>query len=146
MTKELQHMAHAKFIGELYSKDRSTKVGALIIGENNRPLSWGYNGFPMGVNDDVPERHDRTKEKYKWSEHAERNAIYSAAFSGHKLAGSRIYVSSLPTCIDCARAIIQSGIKEVYIEASAVEQPRWKEDWELTQKMYEEAGVKLFTL
>src|SRR5579859_6577664 len=97
--KNYKHMQHAKFIGELYSKDQSTKVGDLIIGENNRPLSWGYNGFPTGVNDDVPERHDRTKEKYKWSEHAERNAIYSAAFSGHKLDGSRIYVSRLPTCI-----------------------------------------------
>ena len=144
--KNNKHMQHAKFIGELYSKDQSTKVGALIIGENNEPLSWGYNGFPRGVDDGRPERHDRTKEKYKWSEHAERNAIYSAARSGHKLFGSRIFVSSLPTCVDCARAIIQAGITEVYVEAKAVEQPRWKEDWELTQTMYEEAGVQLFIL
>lgn len=141
--KHTKHMAHAKFIGELYSKDRSTKVGALIIGTDNEPLSWGYNGFPRGVNDERPERHDRNREKYKWSEHAERNAIFSAARSGHKLLGSRIYSSSLPNCIDCARAIIQAGIKEVYVEAEAVSQPRWKDDWELIKVMYEEAGVKL---
>jgi dCMP deaminase len=139
-------MQHAKFIGELYSKDRSTKVGALIIGEDNEPLSWGYNGFPRGVDDNRPERHDREREKYKWSEHAERNAIYSAARSGHKLLGSRIFVSSLPTCVDCARAIIQAGIKEVYVECEAMNQSRWKDDWELTKQMYLEAGVKLFTL
>jgi deoxycytidylate deaminase len=72
-SKIKQHMAHAKFIGELYSKDASSKVGALIIGENGKPLSWGYNGFPAGANDDPethPERHDRTTEKSHWSEHA----------------------------------------------------------------------------
>ena len=139
-------MIHAKFIGQNYSKDRSTKVGALIIGEDNEPLSWGYNGFPRGVNDEQPERHDRTKEKYQWSEHAERNAIFSAARSGHKLLGSRIYVSSLPTCIDCARAIIQSGIKQVFLEADALIQDRWKENWELTQQMYKEAGVDVLVI
>lgn len=146
MDKVKKHMSHAKFIGELYSKDRSTKVGALIIGEDNEPLSWGYNGFPRGVDDDKPERHDRDKEKYRWSEHAERNAIYSAARSGHKLLGSRIFVSSLPTCVDCARAIIQSGIKEVYLEEKALLQPRWKENWDLTLQMYKEAGVKIFSI
>lgn len=141
-----KHMAHAKFIGDLYSKDQSTKVGALILGLQNEPLSWGYNGFPRGADDVRPERHDRTKEKYKWAEHAERNAIYSAARSGHKLVGSRIYVSSLPTCVDCARAIIQSGITEVYLEADALLQDRWKENWDLTQKMYEECGVKVYLI
>jgi dCMP deaminase len=144
-----KHMAHAKFIGNLYSKDTSSKVGALILGENNEPLSWGYNGFPRGANDnpeDHPERHDRTKEKYQWAEHAERNAIYSAARSGHKLYGSRIYVSSLPTCADCARAIVQAGIKEVYVEAKVLEVDRWKESWGLAQKIYAETGVKVIPL
>lgn len=145
----IKHMTHAKFIGDLYSKDTSTKVGALILGLDNEPLSWGYNGFPRGVTDDPflhPERHDRTREKYLWAEHAERNAIYSAARSGHKLVGSRIYVSSLPTCIDCARAIIQSGITEVYVEAKALTQGRWLENWELASKMYAEAGVRVITI
>lgn len=144
-----KHMAHAKFIGELYSKDQSSKVGALILGEDNEPLSWGYNGFPRGANDDPgqhPERHDRTKEKYQWAEHAERNAIYSAARSGHQLRGSRIYVSTLPTCVDCARAIVQAGIKEVYVEADALLVERWKESWDLAYRIYCETGVKVYAM
>src|SRR3972149_4666305 len=89
------------------SKDRSTKIGAVVVGPDNEVRSLGYNGFPRGINDDVEERHRRPA-KYLWSEHAERNAIYNAVRAGICLRGCTMYVHSHP-CVDCARAIIQSG-------------------------------------
>lgn len=94
------------------SKDRSTKVGAVIVSDPDRAvLSTGWNGFPRGVDDDIEARHERPS-KYNWTEHAERNAIYNAARHGICLAGATIYITHFPCC-DCARAITQSGIVEV---------------------------------
>lgn len=93
------------------SKDKSTKVGAVIVGPNNEVLSVGWNGFPRGVNDDVEERHERPA-KYEWTEHGERNAIYNAARHGIRLDGTTLYTTHDP-CADCARAIVQSGIRHV---------------------------------
>lgn len=94
-----------------WSKDRSRKVGAVIVGSRNELLSIGWNGFPRGVDDDVECRHDRP-EKYAWTVHAETNAIFNAASQGVKLAGSTIYVGGDVTwpCAGCAGAIVQSGI------------------------------------
>lgn len=97
-----------------WSKDESTKVGAVVVNNRNKILSVGYNGLPIGVNDNIEERHVRP-EKYSWFEHAERNAIYSAAEEGISLKNSKMYCNYLP-CPDCARAIIQSGITEVIYE------------------------------
>jgi dCMP deaminase len=138
-------MDHARFIAD-YSKDRSTKVGALILGQDWEPLSWGYNGFPRGANDDKPERHERPL-KYLWSEHAERNAIFNAARSGHELRGASIFVYGLCPCTDCSRAIIQSGISRVYLDASSFdpENPRvkaWEESWKVSKEMLDECGVE----
>ena len=95
------------------SKDPSTKVGCVIVGDDNAVLSMGFNGFPRGVEEDYDNRWNRP-EKYNWVEHAERNAIYNAARNGIKLAGTRLYLNYEPKpCADCARAIIQSGIIEV---------------------------------
>jgi len=63
---------------KLKSKDKNTQIGAVIVGEDNEVVSTGYNSFPRGIDDDVPERQERP-EKYHWFEHAERNAIYNAA-------------------------------------------------------------------
>ena len=86
-----------------WSKDRSTRVGAVIIGEDKTPGPYGFNGFPRFVDDDRESRHERP-EKYKWTEHAERNAIYNAARIGVPLKGCTMYVTHMP-CADCARAI-----------------------------------------
>lgn len=95
------------------SKDRSTKLGAVIVGSNNEVLSIGYNGFPRGVDDSVEEFHERPL-KYSITEHAERNSIYNAARQGIKLDGATMYLPFYPTpCSDCARAVIQSGIKRI---------------------------------
>lgn len=95
------------------SKDPSTQVGACIVSEDNRILSTGYNGFPKGCSDDeFPWNRDENvgQTKYNFVVHAELNAILNAG--GKSLAGSRIFVSLFP-CHECAKAIIQSGVKEV---------------------------------
>ena len=93
------------------SKDRSTKVGCVIVGPNHEVRTTGYNGFCRGINDDLDYRHARP-EKYYWAEHAERNAIFNAARNGIRIEDCTAYVTMFP-CADCARALIQSGIKRV---------------------------------
>ena len=95
------------------SKDPSTQVGACIVSDSNIIISTGYNGMPKGCSDDVFPW-DRVGEendtKYPYVVHAELNAILNA--NGRDLQGSRIYVALFP-CNECAKAIIQSGVKEV---------------------------------
>ena len=93
------------------SKDPNTQVGACIVSPDNIIVSTGYNGMPKGCSDDeFP--WDRTGEetKYPYVVHAELNAILNA--NGRNLRNSRIYVALFP-CNECAKAIIQSGVKEV---------------------------------
>ncbi|HHV42673.1 MAG TPA: dCMP deaminase family protein [Clostridiaceae bacterium] len=95
------------------SKDPGTQVGACIVSPQNKIVSIGYNGMPFGCSDDVfPwNREGETLEtKYPYVCHAELNAILNA--SGRDLQGCRIYVPLFP-CNECAKAIIQSGIKKV---------------------------------
>jgi dCMP deaminase len=115
------------------SKDPNTKVGCVIVGEDNVVLSIGFNGFPRGVHETHEEfffengqrkpkpnptrllenRWERP-EKYNWIEHAERNAIYNAARHGIRLKGAKAYLNWMPIpCVDCTRALIQSGIVEI---------------------------------
>ncbi len=93
------------------SKDPSTQVGACIVSQDNIIISTGYNGMPKGCSDDeFPWNRDGEENKYPYVVHAELNAILNA--NGRDLRGSRIYVALFP-CNECAKAIIQSGIKEV---------------------------------
>lgn len=98
------------------SKDPSTQVGCVIVGQDNQVLSIGYNGFPRAVTgDDHPDspRWERPI-KYEFVEHAERNAVFNAARSGICIKGARAYLNWEPTpCSDCTRALIQSGICEI---------------------------------
>ena len=97
------------------SKDPNTQVGACIVGADNRILSMGYNGFPNGCSDDdFPwdrEGDKSLKTKYPYVTHSELNAILN--YRGGNLDGTKLYVSLFP-CNECAKAIIQSGVKEVY--------------------------------
>jgi len=137
--QEAEHIAS-------WSKDKSTKVGCIITDQENHIISTGYNGFPTGANDDIPERHERP-EKYLYTEHAERNAIYTAARLGIRLKDAKLYLSNgLCICIDCARAVIQSGISEVYIPAptKATEVgKRWFEENIKAVELLTECGVKI---
>ena len=94
------------------SKDPSTQVGACIVSQDNIIISTGYNGMPKGCSDDeFPWGREGAETKYPFVVHAELNAILNA--NGRDLRGSRIYVALFP-CNECAKAIIQSGVKEVY--------------------------------
>jgi len=128
-----------------WSKDRSTQVGAVIVGDDKTPGPYGFNGFPRFIDDDVEDRHARPS-KYKWTEHAERNAIYNAARVGVAVKGCTMYVTHVP-CADCARAIVQVGITQVVVDQAGMEDSdfakRWSEDEQITKEMLEEAGVVL---
>jgi len=95
------------------SKDPNTQVGACIVSRDNKILSMGYNGFPIGCSDDeFPWAREGAPldNKYFYSTHSELNAILN--YRGGSLEGTKLYVSLFP-CNECAKAIIQAGIKEV---------------------------------
>ena len=121
------------------SEDPSSQVGSCIVSMDNKILSMGYNGFPMGCDDDeFPWRRegDMLDTKYAYVTHSELNAILN--FRGGSLVGSRLYVSLFP-CNECAKAIIQSGIKEViYVSDKYGDLPSFI----ASKKMFDAAGVK----
>lgn len=129
------------------SKDTSTKVGVIIVGPDNEIRSTGFNGFPRGVNERIGCRWDRP-EKYHWVEHAERNAIYNAARMGTALKGCTMYQPGLP-CSDCARAIVQAGITQVYSRGRKMPPKtaadKWDESNTFGQVILSEGGVR-FTI
>ena len=125
-------------LSALRSKDPKTQVGACIVSEDNKILSIGYNGFPIGCSDsEFPwesDNKDNLKNKDYYVVHAELNAILN--FPGISLKRSKIYVTLFPCC-ECAKAIIQSGIKEViYVN------DKNSEKYIASKRMFESAGVK----
>ena len=127
----------------LWSKDPSTKIGAVIVGKNGEIVSQGYNGFPRGVKDNQ-ERWDTKELKYKFVVHAEANALYNALLNGAKIDDKCVlYVWGLPVCNECAKGIIQSGIKTVIVK-STKDDEKWKTFGELSKQMFYESGVKYF--
>ena len=124
------------------SKDPSTQVGACIVNDDNRIMSVGYNGFPRGCSDDEfpweREGDKSTLTKYPYVCHAELNAILNAG--GNSLKGCRIYVALFP-CNECAKAIIQAGIKTIvyecdkYADSAAVK---------ASKRMLDAAGVRYY--
>lgn len=119
------------------SKDPNTQVGACIVSENNIILSTGYNGFPAGCSDDeYPWDREGSETKYPYVVHAELNAILNA--NGKSLSGAKIYVALFP-CNECAKAIIQSGVKEViYLSDKYADTDATK----ASKRMLNSAGVK----
>jgi dCMP deaminase len=126
------------------SKDRRTKIGAIIVGKDNEIVSTGYNSFPRGINDDVEERQERP-EKYFWMVHGELNAILNAARIGVSTNGCKIYLTCGVPCSNCGRAIINAGITEVYCktEDTTRNREKWDEEAARTLKMFEESGVEV---
>ena len=135
-----RYLALAKEVAT-WSKDPSTQVGAVTVGAKKEVLSQGFNGFPRGIKD-TPERYNHRETKYKFVVHAEMNAIYNATYSGTSLDGATLYTYGLPICSECAKGIIQVGIKKVVIEKSK-ELDNWNESLRLSREMFVEAGVKL---
>lgn len=125
------------------SKD-STKVGAVLIGPDGEGGPWGYNGAPRGCSaDESDDLRNQRPEKYYWLEHAERNAIYTAARTGFKTIGCTMVITH-PPCMDCARAIVQAGIKKVlFIEPTEDFIKRWEKHVLRSLKLFEECGVQI---
>ena len=125
-----------------WSKDPSTKVGAVITTLDGSPVSWGFNGMPMGIDDNVPERMERPN-KYKWMCHAERNAMDLA--SKADLSDCVMFVTFSP-CSSCAQSIIQRKIRTIVVDSefTADRMPeRWQEDMKIAVEMLKEAEVKI---
>jgi len=125
------------------SKDPSTKVGAVIVGEDNEVLSTGFNGFPRGVDEGSVTRWERPV-KYKYVEHAERNAIYNAARQGIRLKGARMYLNWEPCpCVECTKAVIQSGIAQVIGPNKKFpgKGDHWEAEQQYAQQMLAEARI-----
>ena len=125
------------------SKDPSTQVGACIVDNDNKILSQGYNGLPRGCSDDEfpwSREGNMLETKYPYVVHAELNAILNSR--GTNLYGSKIYVALFP-CNECAKAIIQSGIKEVvYLSDKYANTDIVK----ASKRLLEAAGVKITKL
>ena len=123
-----------------WSKDPSSQIGAVAIGPKGQVLSQGYNGFPRGIEDTEYRLYNR-EIKYKHVVHAEMNCIFNATYTGVSLDGASMYVYGLPVCTECAKGIIQVGIKSVYM--NNIEKPeRWKSSIEDAQNMFDEAKVR----
>ncbi|MBQ7972923.1 MAG: dCMP deaminase family protein [Lachnospiraceae bacterium] len=121
------------------SKDPSTQVGACIVDSNNRILSMGYNGFPNGCSDDLfpwAREGSELETKYPFVAHSELNAILN--YRGGNLEGSKLYVTLFP-CNECAKAIIQAGIKEVIYDSNKYE---GTPSVVASMRMFDAAGVK----
>lgn len=137
LTWDEYFMGVSKLAG-MRSKDPSTQVGSCIVSQDNKILSMGYNGFPKGCPDDEfpwEREGDEYDTKYPYVTHSELNAILN--YRGGSLEGAKIYVSLFP-CNECAKAIIQSGIKTIiyscdkYADTTAVR---------ASKRMLDAAGV-----
>jgi Deoxycytidylate deaminase len=124
-----------------WSKDPSKKIGAIAVGSKGQVLAQGYNGFPRGIDDD-PTRYANRELKYKYVVHAEMNLIYNATYNGVSLDGSTVYVTGLPVCSECAKGLIQVGVRKVVMPSMENVPPIWVESFEFTKSMFEEARVE----
>ena len=136
-----QYFMGVAALSAMRSKDPNTQVGACIVSQDNKILSMGYNGFPKGCDDDdfpwARTAETANETKYPFVTHAELNAILN--YRGGSLEGAKIYVALFP-CNECAKAIIQAGLKTVvyacdkYADTAAVL---------ASKRMFRAAGVEL---
>jgi dCMP deaminase len=126
-----------------WSPDPSTKVGAVIFNDDHVILAQGFNAFPRGVRDDMTRYLNRPM-KLALIAHAEANAIAQAARVGARLLDASLLVTALHPCSDCAKLIIQSGIRTVYAPATP-NNAKWSEESEIAQQLFSEAGVQVVT-
>jgi len=127
-----------------WSKDPSTKVGAVLVQQDNLVVGLGYNGFPRNVAD-TEERYNNRELKYEMVVHAEVNCLLMA---GKEARGATLYVypsfSLPPICANCCKAALQAGIKEIVGYSPDESDPRvqrWKDSIAISRTMCEEVGV-----
>jgi dCMP deaminase len=130
-------MRHA-YLAASKSKDPSTQIGAILV-KNGIVVSSGYNGFPRKVLD-LPERYADKPTKYAMVVHGESNAILGAARNGITTDGTVMYTQGTP-CSDCAKNVIQAGVKEIVVHKQWGAMTNWVTSQALGTKMLQEAGV-----
>jgi dCMP deaminase len=125
-----------------WSKDPSSKIGAVAVNDERRILATGYNGFPKGIEDSQERLNDR-EQKYPLIVHAETNALMNALYAGVSLKDATMYVYGLPVCPDCTKLIIQAGVRRIVINEFVMNTPEnWVELWNSKSgPMFKEAGV-----
>lgn len=123
-----------------WSEYPGTKVGAVIVGDKKQVISLGYNGCPRGVI--ASEARFSDENKYLYVEHAERNALYNALRNGSSVEGASIFTTHFP-CADCSRAIIQSGISNVFYDKKLIT-PQWLASGFASETMLSEAQIEIF--
>ena len=124
----------------LKSPNRVRQVGAAILFCDDGEAIAACNTFPKGVAD-LDWRHEGDG-RFVWMEHAERNAIFAAAREGRALAGATLATTFFP-CIDCARAIVQSGIARLLSPEPALEDPIWGASFVRSRVILEEGGIEM---
>tara|TARA_Y100001970_G_scaffold53658_2_gene67972 strand:+ start:8081 stop:8518 length:438 start_codon:yes stop_codon:yes gene_type:complete len=122
-----------------WSKDPSTKVGCIVVGPDREIRSTGFNGFPRGIDDTIERLEDRSQ-KYPMICHAEENAIMHAARIGISLKDCTAYVT-WPPCSRCARSLIQAGVSEIVVPVNSEIPERWRDDFDIATRMFNESGV-----
>lgn len=138
-----EYFMSVALLSAMRSKDPNTQVGACIVSSDNRILSIGYNGTPNGYDDDCfpwEREGERLNTKYLYVCHGEMNAVINFRGSRKELEGAKIYVDLFP-CNECAKIIIQSGIKEV-IYAKNYDYDNHSEEMEASIRMFNACGVK----
>ena len=133
---DLRYLTLAKLVAS-WSKDPSTKCGAVIVNPNNEIVSIGFNGFPKSVIDSE-ERLNNRQTKLQMMVHAERNALIFAKQDLHKCT---IYTYPMMACSECAAMIIQAGINRHV--SMITTNKNWKESFVLASQMFDEAGVNV---
>lgn len=135
---DFRFMRLAAHIAE-WSKDPSTKVGAVIVDHDRRPRGTGYNGFPRGVGDNE-ERYTEKMVKYKLVVHAEANAILNAVTS---VRDCTLYATKFP-CTECTKLIIQTGISMIIAPPPSNDGSVWADDAKFSRQMLKEAAVLVY--
>ena len=144
MDRQKWHYRYLNLAKEVakWSKDPSSQIGAVAIGNKGQVLAQGYNGFPRGIRHSAS-RLNNKETKYKYIVHAEQNLIYNATYNGVCLEDSEVYVSGLPVCSECAKGLIQVGVKQVIMPSPPEDTPgKWLESWELSKALFSECKVQ----
>lgn len=136
---DLHYLNLAKEVST-WSKDPSTKIGAVAVGKHGQILATGYNGFPRGIKDSF-ERLENRETKYSYMIHGEINCIYNATLTGVSLDNATLYVYGLPVCSECAKGVAQVGIKKVFACHPPIISTKWEQSNLLTKSIFEEIGI-----
>lgn len=140
--KSAKYLKLTQMQADIFSKDPHTKVGAMFIAPHSfQILSMGFNGFPRGIDDKSPERWERPH-KYDYVVHAEQNGICNACRHGTPLENSIAFVTMFP-CKECAKALIQVGVKKIVTHKPDLDDPKWGRDFQLSVAMFSEAGIEV---